>query len=84
MHAPAALAGAEIEIRRRGSAWDGTHVASGPGASLAARCYAALFGGLGSGDYEFRVRGAANSPVATVTVEAGRVAETGLVGTVLP
>lgn len=75
---PATLVGLEIEIRREGTPWDGTHVAvrarSVPGGEL----YAALFPGLEQGRYEVRVRGDDNGTVAAFEVEGARVSESHL------
>jgi hypothetical protein len=70
---PAALAGAEIEIRPADGPWTGTHVAVirrevEPGA-----VYAAVFPGLPAGGYQLRIRGEADSPVHNAMVEGGRV-----------
>ncbi len=73
---PASLVGCEIEIRRCGTAWDGTHVAVRERRVSGAAVHAALFSGLGHGDYEVRIRGEADSPTVTFTVEGGRVGET--------
>ena len=79
VHAPPALGGSEIEIRRQGAQWDGTHVAVRERRVLSGVLYAALFPGLGRGSYEVRVRDDAEGPVATVDVEGGRVTEAHLV-----
>ena len=70
---PASLVGSEIEIRRCGDAWDGTHVAIRERHVSAGVLHAALFSGLEYGKYEVRLRDDATSPVAAVTVEGGRV-----------
>src|SRR6516165_9924395 len=69
---PASLLGAEIEIRRCGTAWDGTHVAVRARHVAGGVFHAALFSGLGHGVYEVRLRDG-DGPVATLTVEGGRV-----------
>ena len=78
VHTPATLVGLELEIRREGSAWDGTHVAvrarSVPGGVV----HAALFPGLQQGSYEVRVRGDEGGLAAAVEVEGARVSETRL------
>ena len=75
VHAPAALAGREIEIRRRRHLV-GRHPRGGPGAaSRGGVFYAALFPGFARGSYEVRVRGDAEGPVAAVEVEGGKVSE---------
>lgn len=78
VHAPAALAGSEIEIRRGGAPWDGTHVAVRARHIPDGELYAALFPALGYGSYEVRLRGDAKGPVASLRVEGGRVTETRL------
>ena len=78
VHAPAALAGSEIEIRRGGARWDGTHVAVRARHIPDGELYAALFPALGYGSYEGRLRGDAKGPVASLRVEGGRVTETRL------
>ena len=78
VHAPAALAGSEIEIRRAGAPWDGTHVAVRARHVPDGEMYAALFAALGQGSYEVRLRGDAKGPVAFLDVEGGRVVETRL------
>ena len=74
VHAPASLDGFEIEIRRRGTAWDGTHVAVRPRRVPDGVVYAALFAELEQGDYEVRVRGGTpDGAGATLAIEGGRV-----------
>ncbi len=75
VHTPPALAESEIEIRRRGAPWDGTHVAVRPRHVRDGVLYAALFPGLGRGSYEVRVRGDVNSPVTVVDVEGAHVSQ---------
>jgi hypothetical protein len=75
VHAPATLAGLEIEIRRRGTPWDGTHVAVRARRVPDGEVFAALFPGLAQGSYEVRVRDEAEGVVADVSVEGGRVSE---------
>jgi len=70
---PASLLGSEIEIRRCSTAWDGTHVAVRERQISGGVMHAALFPGLEAGTYEVRRRDDAASPVATFTVEGGRV-----------
>lgn len=70
---PATLVGSEIEIRRCDAAWDGTHVAVRERQVSGGVLHAALFSGLQFGRYEVRLKGDAASPVATLTVEGGRV-----------
>ncbi len=75
---PPSLVGSEIEIRRCGTAWDGTHVAVRDRHVSGGVVHAALFSGLDHGTYEVRVRDDEDSPVATLTVEGGRVSTTRL------
>jgi hypothetical protein len=74
VHAPPNLDGYEIEIRRRGTPWDGTHVAVRPRRIPDGVLYAALFPELAQGDYEVRIRGGSDDgAAATLGVEGGRV-----------
>jgi hypothetical protein len=73
---PASLLGSEIEIRRCGAAWDGTHVAVRARHVSGGIVHAALFSGLAHGLYEVRVRGDVNGPMTTLAVEGGRVCAT--------
>ena len=66
VHTSAALAGLEIEIRREGALWDGTHVAVRARSVPGGEVHAALFPGLPQGGYEVRVRGDDNGIVAAV------------------
>ena len=66
----------EIEIRRCGTAWDGTHVAVRPRRIPGGLVYAALFPELRQGDYEVRLRGGVpDGTAATVSVHGGRVSQ---------
>jgi hypothetical protein len=79
--APASLAGAEIEIRRQGSSWDGTHVAVRARHLPDGVVHAALFASLTPGGYQVRVRGGHREPLgATFQVEGGRVSSVDLRG----
>jgi hypothetical protein len=76
VHTPPSLDGVEIEIRRRGTAWDGTHVAVRPRRVPDGLMYAALFPALPQGDYEVRVRGGVpHETAATVSIQGGRVSQ---------
>jgi hypothetical protein len=76
VHTPPSLDGVEIEIRRRGTAWDGMHVAVRPRRIPDGVVYAALFPVLVQGDYEVRVRGGApDGATADVAVNGGRVSQ---------
>ena len=69
------LSGMEIEIRRVGEVWRGTHMAVRPRHGRGDTRYAAIFGSLAQGCYEFRVRGvSAGTPALTLQVEEGGVA----------
>jgi hypothetical protein len=77
--APAALTGAEIEIRQHGAPWDGTHVAVRARHLPSGVTHAALFARLTPGGYQVRVRGGSREgPVTTFEVEGGRVTTTEL------
>jgi hypothetical protein len=74
---PQSLDGLEIEIRRRATAWDGTHVAVRPRRTPGGLVYAALFPELPKGDYEVRVRGGTpDGTTSTLAVQG--------VGSVMP
>jgi hypothetical protein len=77
---PSRFLGSEIEIRRCGTAWDGTHVAVRARHVSGGVVHAALFSGLGDGLYEVRLRGDVDGPAAVLTVQGGRVSETRLPG----
>jgi hypothetical protein len=72
---PATLAGLEIEIRREGARWDGTHVAVRARRIPGGEVYAALFPSLEQGGYEVRVRDDESGPVVPVAVAGARVSE---------
>lgn len=78
VYTPANLVGLELEIRREGNPWDGTHVAVRARSVPGGEVYAALFPGLEHGRYEVRVRGDDEGSVAVVDVEGARVRETRL------
>lgn len=78
VNTPASLVGSEIEIRRCGTAWAGTHVAVRERHVAGGAVHAALFSSLVHGDYEVRIRGDADSPTTVLTVQGGRVSETRL------
>jgi hypothetical protein len=76
VHTPPSLDGLEVEIRRHGTEWDGTHVAVRPRRIPDGVVYAALFPELSQGDYEVRVRGGVpDGTSATVSVQGGRVSQ---------
>jgi hypothetical protein len=79
VYTSAALDGTEIEIRRAGADWDGTHtavrrrLAGGPHTSAV---YAALFDHLHADRYDLRVRGRGTAdPVRSIDVAGGQVIE---------
>src|SRR5690348_12185327 len=74
LHVDAALAGREIEIRRSGRAWDGTHTGVRERHVNGGVIWAAFFGSLGAGRYEVRVRGDASRALA-LDVAGGQVTE---------
>jgi hypothetical protein len=78
VHTSAGLVGLEIEIRREGAPWDGTHVAVRARSVPGGEVHAALFPGLQRGRYEVRVRGDDDGQVAVVDVAGARVRETRL------
>jgi hypothetical protein len=71
----AAMCGLEMEIRRAGDDWSGQHVYIRRRDGAGTPQFAAIFGSLDDGSYEFRVRGS-RSPAAraTVTIHDGSVA----------
>ena len=74
LYVPEALAGLEIEIRRVGQEWDGTHTAVRERHVNDTIIWAAFFGSLLAGHFEARVRGD-NSRIVVVEVVGGYVAE---------
>jgi hypothetical protein len=77
---PASLAGSEIEIRRFGTSWNGTHVAVRPRQVADGTVHAALFYGLPEGGYQARVRGRFDGLIAELEVAGGHVTMTELHG----
>jgi hypothetical protein len=75
LYVPEALAGLEIEIRRVGLDWDGTHTAVRERHVNGTIIWAAFFGSLLAGRYEARVRGD-HSHIVVVLIAGGQVAET--------
>jgi hypothetical protein len=75
IHSPAALDGAELEIRRVGSCWDGTHTAVRRRELRHGACFAAVFGAVAGGDYELRVRGGGTGPQLELLVVGGAISE---------
>ncbi len=77
--APASLAGQEIEIRRCGSPWDGTHVAVRARHLPEGVMHAALFESLRAGEYEVRLRAqGVEGPTTMFVIDGGRVARADL------
>jgi hypothetical protein len=70
----AGLAGREIEIRRAGAPWDGTHTGVRERHVEGGAIWAAFFGSLRAGRYEVRVRGDASRTWA-LEVAGGHVTE---------
>jgi hypothetical protein len=70
-----AMCGVEMEIRRQGDDWTGQHVYVRRRDSAGRSQFAAIFGSLRDGSYEFRVRGS-RSPAAhaVLTICGGSVA----------
>ncbi len=71
----AALDGAEIEIRPARDPWQGAHSAVRRRHVRGTVVHAAVFGSLGPGHYDVRVRGT-DGPGRPVTVVAGSVTDT--------
>jgi hypothetical protein len=72
---PSELDGAEVELRRVGAPWNGTHTAVRRRDLRDSRCFAAVFGSIDAGAYQLRRCGAASDPVLEVEVAAGAVAQ---------
>jgi hypothetical protein len=75
IYAPSRLGGQELEVRRLGAPWDGTHVAVRECRLPGGTRWAALFGSLHHGSYETRLKGDGTSPVLAFEVTGGRVAD---------
>jgi hypothetical protein len=75
---PEEFDGAEIEIRRQGERWDGTHAAVRARPGCGRQVFAAVFGHVEEGSYElrFRVAPAESASVHRVQVTGGEVADT--------
>jgi hypothetical protein len=71
---PATMLDLEIEYRAAGQAWEEKHMAVRARHGAATVQYAAVFGPLAEGRYEFRVRGQPTPPVLTIDVSGGTVA----------
>jgi hypothetical protein len=75
IHCPASVDGAELEIRPTGSRWDGTHTSVRQRQVRQGTCFAAVFGAVGGGTYEVRVRGSDTEPQLEVLVVGGAISE---------
>ncbi|MGH9080794.1 MAG: hypothetical protein ACRDYE_12115, partial [Acidimicrobiales bacterium] len=75
IYAPAALDGSELELRRMGRAWDGTHTSIRRRDLREGTCYAGLFGSLPAGKYEVRIRGDVTGPTRGIAVVAGELVQ---------
>jgi len=79
VYTPATLDGLEIEIRRAGQPWDGTHTAVRRRDLREAVAYAGVFGSLEAGSYQLRLRGGDgrndDRPVLDLTVVRSQIAE---------
>ncbi len=71
------LIGVELEVRRRGAAWDGTHVAIRERRTAVATLAAALYESLTEGEYECRLRPTVpGGTVHSFRVDGGAITET--------
>ena len=70
---PDSLCGLEIEFRRAGTDWDGRHMAVRRREGGGVTQFAAVYGGLAAGCYEFRLCGAAGPAALCVEVADGSV-----------
>lgn len=61
----------EVEIRRAGVVWDGTHTGIRPSGHLGSF---AVFGSLLAGDYEIRIKGT-TAPVRALHIEGAEVSQ---------
>ncbi len=80
VYTPGSLAGAEIEIRRAGGPWDGTHTAVRRRDLRDAAAYAGVFGSLEAGAYQLRLRGVEarrreGTAVVDLDVTGGRITQ---------
>lgn len=70
------LDGTELEVRRLGTEWDGTHVAVRSRPTLGEPVFAAVFGQLPEGVHEFRQRPADPlGPTHQIDVVGGELVE---------
>jgi hypothetical protein len=78
LYTPRTLNGAEVEIRRLGTAWRGEHTAVRERRVLGGTRFAGVFGSLPGGTYQLRLKGTPRGdprPVLTVDVTDGSVTE---------
>ncbi len=69
------VSGREIEIRRAAEPWSGRHMEVRPRTGIGPPQYAAVFGSLEDGRYEFRILGHSSPEVhAAATVQEGSIA----------
>jgi hypothetical protein len=68
---PDEYVGKEIEIRRTGAAWDGTHTGIRPSGHVG---LFAIFGSLSAGEYEIRIKGTVE-PVQLVHITGAQVSQ---------
>ena len=74
LYVPATLSGFEIEIRRAGRDWDGTHTAVRERHLPGRIIWAAFFGSLPAGRYEVRIRNDLTRSME-LQIDGGEVAE---------
>ncbi|MGP0029050.1 MAG: phospholipase [Acidimicrobiales bacterium] len=76
IYTPAALEGSELEIRREGTEWRGSHTAVRRRLVPAGAQFAAVFGSLPEGPYQLRVRGSRDEgPTLSLRVSSAAVTE---------
>ena len=75
VYTPGELVGQELEIRRVGHAWDGTHTAVRERHVGSTTLWAGFFGALDAGEYEVRLRDDASRAMG-VEIVGGTVTET--------
>ncbi len=75
VYTPPSLEGIEVEIRARGEAWTGRHMAVRRRDTGGGACFAVVFDRLAPATYELRPRHTGGEPVVHATAEAARVTE---------
>jgi hypothetical protein len=70
-----ALSGSEIEIRPVGHPWEGVHTGIRQRDLSDEVCFAAVFGSIAAGSYQFRVKGTETEPIMAIEVTGGGIAE---------